>query len=404
MGGEFYMKRMKNRFMLVFLAGIVMMCFEKVNVRAEDCLDLNRKGSITITLTENAEFPKPMIDVECCMYHVANIEDENDNVSYVFTEKFKHCGISLTDLNAEGLSEHLAVYAEENKIDGICRKTNEEGKIEFPELKTGVYLIKQKNDVQQYEKFLPFLITVPMVNEEGNGWVYEINANPKTEKLPDSGEEGDTSIKVEKIWEDDGKGHKKVKVSLCGNGVVTDTVVLNESNKWKYEWNKLDKNTKWTVVEKEVPEGYTVSYQTSENKVIITNKNIPVVEDKKNKISVKKVWKGSGKHPDSVEMELWNGNQYCDLVKLNDKNNWTYSWTNLPESNSWKVVEKNIPDGYQVRYTVNQSEVLVTNSKLHSNRSSLIQTGQLNWPIPLLALAGIILIVVGWRMRKNYEK
>ena len=58
--------------------------------------------------------------------------------------------------------------------------------------------------------------------------------------------------------------------------------------------------------------------------------------------------------------------------------------------------------GYKVSYLVNGDYVTVRNTE------SLIQTGQLNWPVPVLAGAGLVLVLAGAfalrRKRASHEE
>ena len=64
-------------------------------------------------------------------------------------------------------------------------------------------------------------------------------------------------------------------------------------------------------------------------------------------------------------------------------------YTDLPESDGYSIVEVNVPKGFTATYTQNGYVFTVTNT------AALIQTGQLVWPIPVLAMAGLCLIAVG---------
>lgn len=111
-------------------------------------------------------------------------------------------------------------------------------------------------------------------------------------------------------------------------------------------------------------------------------------------ITVIKVWEDAEgeAHPDSVTVQLlMDGEPYATAV-LNDENGWTYTWTELPKEHSWTVIEQNVPSGYAVTYRYTDEAVIVTNT------AKLIQTGQLNWPIPVLASAGVVLFAAGWVM------
>ena len=108
-------------------------------------------------------------------------------------------------------------------------------------------------------------------------------------------------------------------------------------------------------------------------------------------ITVYKVWSSDdGKErPDSVTVTLYNGETAYDTVRLGAWNNWSYSWNDPNAYGNWQVIETNIPKGYVPSYSVSGNNVTITNTR------SLIQTGQLNWPIWVLGGAGLALVALG---------
>lgn len=114
-------------------------------------------------------------------------------------------------------------------------------------------------------------------------------------------------------------------------------------------------------------------------------------------ITVKKVWK-SGKDeavPAAVVVTLFDGESAIESVRLDAANDWTYTWKGLTLSGDWQVKETILPKGYTPSYSVSGGVVTVTNT------STLIQTGQLNWPILALGAAGLLLIAVGGAMLRK---
>ena len=108
-------------------------------------------------------------------------------------------------------------------------------------------------------------------------------------------------------------------------------------------------------------------------------------------ITIQKVWNTdeSTSATDSVTVQLLKDGVVIATAVLNDENEWQIVYTNMPESDSYSIVEVDIPQGFVAAYTQNGYIFTVTNSAF------LIQTGQLIWPIPVLALAGLCLIAVG---------
>lgn len=107
-------------------------------------------------------------------------------------------------------------------------------------------------------------------------------------------------------------------------------------------------------------------------------------------ITVKKLWSDNGKNrPTSVTVALYNGDAKVDTVTLSAGNNWTHTWQDLDGLGDWSVKEINIPTGYKATYKTKDGVTTIT------NRTSLIQTGQLNWPIPVLGGLGLLLVLLG---------
>lgn len=119
-------------------------------------------------------------------------------------------------------------------------------------------------------------------------------------------------------------------------------------------------------------------------------------------ISAKKIWNDDGDNrPKSVTLRLYKNEKAFDTVVLNSQNNWKHTWNNLPSDEEWSVREINIPKGYTVSYRENNYNYTIINS------SALAHTGQLNWPIPVLGISGVLLFAAGWvvysKQRKNYN-
>ena len=116
-------------------------------------------------------------------------------------------------------------------------------------------------------------------------------------------------------------------------------------------------------------------------------------------LSVMKVWNdgNSEDRVDSVTVQLCRGESVVDTAVLSEENNWSYTWQNIPNSDDYTVKEENIPNGYTATYGQDGYVFTVTNT------SSLIQTGQINWPIPVLTTFGLVLIAAGLFLlrRKN---
>ena len=215
----------------------------------------------------------------------------------------------------------------------------------------------------------------------------------------------ESQLSVRKVWSDGSANHTNdsITVNLLKDGKVEKSQVLNAENNWAYTFDRLAEGHTWTAEEAAVPAGYTVSYKTEGTETTITNtKNDtpPTPPTYPLDITVHKVWSNdSGKaRPSSVTVTLYNGDIAYDRVRLSAHNNWTYTWKDPNAYGNWQVIETNIPKGYVPSYSVSGNIVTVTNTR------SLIQTGQLNWPIWVLGGAGLALVALGGAMLVKKKK
>ena len=108
-------------------------------------------------------------------------------------------------------------------------------------------------------------------------------------------------------------------------------------------------------------------------------------------ITIKKVWNtdDSIAEADSVTVQLLRDGTVVKTAVLNDQNDWQITYDNLPESDAYSIKEVDVPKGFTATYQQKGYVFTVTNS------STLVQTGQLMWPIPVLAIGGLVFLAIG---------
>lgn len=114
-------------------------------------------------------------------------------------------------------------------------------------------------------------------------------------------------------------------------------------------------------------------------------------------VTVVKKWLDNNKNrPDSLTVNLLQEGEIVDTVVITAEDDWKYTWNNLNAYYSWTVKEV-VPEGYKAEYSVYKDTTTITNkaSWYVPPADVLIQTGQLNWPVPILVSAGLLLILVG---------
>lgn len=144
------------------------------------------------------------------------------------------------------------------------------------------------------------------------------------------------------------------------------------------------------------------------------------------KVSLKtiKVWKDTddrSKRPSEIKVALYKDGKFYERIILNRKNNWKYEWKNLSPGHKWTVLEMNVPDSYQAEYSKEGSCIYIINElekpddsekpkedkpkgDTQEKENKLPQTGQLWWPVPILAIMGLTAWMIGWLKRRIYKE
>jgi hypothetical protein len=173
------------------------------------------------------------------------------------------------------------------------------------------------------------------------------------------------SVSVEKEWNDadnqDGIRPPNVSVQLKADGTnLGEPVSLTAAGNWRHTWSGLQKYNEareeivYTVVETDVPAGYSLSQSVNDaGDHILTNSHTP----EETSVSVRKAWNDAnnqdGIRPSSVSVQLKAGSTNVgDPVVLNAGNSWSHTWENLPKYAGtttpivYTVVETPVPSGY----------------------------------------------------------
>ncbi len=111
------------------------------------------------------------------------VNKDGDNV-FILMEDFKDSGLDLSAIGTEEngspkLAAAAAEYAAKNSITGKTAAVDEKGHAVFTELSLGVYVVVQTEPAKGYEPIRPFAVTVPFW--DGSKLVYDVTANPKPE-------------------------------------------------------------------------------------------------------------------------------------------------------------------------------------------------------------------------------
>ena len=173
--------------------------------------------------------------------------------------------------------------------------------------------------------------TVEKAGNAESGYVLTNTHEPET-----------TYAEVKKVWDDaenqDGLRPEALTVYLTVDGVQGSGYVLNEANNWHVKTGELPKyadgvEIKYGWAEGEMPEGYSLTGTSVSGYVTtLTNSYVPEITN----VPVEKRWddgeNNDGKRPTSVTFVLSADGEAIDEVTLSDRNEWQYTFENLPKN------------------------------------------------------------------------
>ena len=207
-------------------------------------------------------------------------------------------------------------------------------------------------------------ITYSVAEEAVAGYTASVNGyNIANSHTPET-----VSVQGTKTWQDndnqDGVRPEQVTIKLLADGVETgQTAVANAANNWTYEFSNLPKNKAGKAIAYSVQEEAVAEYTASYQAYNVTNSHTPGQTSH----TVQKVWDDGqnqdGLRPVELKVQLYADDQkYGDEISLTAANNWTYTWSQLPEKAQGKAIsyqarEVSVPEGYQADQPSTQAGV-----------------------------------------------
>lgn len=224
-------------------------------------------------------------NAEVKLYKIAEVSAD---FKYTLTASFKDSGLILNGIRTAGewnvVRSTLEAHILANNIaPDFNSVTNKDGKASFGALQTGLYLaiINQGEKYEPYYRFDSALIALPGLGQDGH-WQYQVSANAKGELLPPIDPDEKAEFQVLKLWRGDENRNdrpKSIEVEIFCNEISYETVILSEENHWSYSWSAKDDGSNWRVVERNVPDGYTMTVEERQSSFVLTNTLTPTSPD-----------------------------------------------------------------------------------------------------------------------------
>lgn len=343
-------RRITGIFLAVVAVAAVIFLLPDRAFAAEEA-ELAHGCSLTVSCEDGET---PLAGAEILIYRVAGADESGDLTA---TEAFAGYQVDFQCVNEDAWKTLASTLEGYILRDGITPTdsgiTDEQGRLSFPavdqSLEPGLYLVRSlrhKQDGLIYDA-KPSMVLLAESDEVAVSLKYASQPEP-------SGPDEETvTRKVLKVWKDE--GHKdqrpeEIEVQLLQDGEIRDTVALNAENDWRFTWEGLDAQSLWTVVEK-APDGYTVETAQEGITFVVTN-----------------TWE----EPDEPQpTEPTNPTEPTKPTEPAKPTEPTAPAGSTPPSSS-------TPD-----------------------QPKIPQTGQLWWPVPVLACAGFFFIAAGLIRRRR---
>ena len=233
-------------------------------------LQTDRACSLTLEYSQDGT---PFPGLEISVYRVAEAFADG---TFALIAPFDSFPVNIYGITSQrewqDIATTLVAYITAGQVPSLSSAcTDEQGFVSWNELPTGLYLVRgavAENENGTY-LFNDFMIYLPTPTET-EGFDYDLQAKPKCIGFTPA-----TAYSVVKLWKDAGLEYERpvaVTIDIYKNGVFHESVILNEENQWRYSWTDTEL-AQWHVVERDVPEGYTVTVTGHETTFTITNIN-----------------------------------------------------------------------------------------------------------------------------------
>lgn len=208
-------------------------------------------------------------------YRIAEVFPDG---TYELTGDFASYPVNIHGITSQAewkqITSTLAAYiAADSLAPSATLTTNASGVVAFRDILPGMYLttsvrVESPKEVVIFENFIT---VIPYPADDG-GHDYDVVAYPKYDSFTPS--EREIEYKVIKLWSDKGSENKRpasLEIEILKNGSAESVVTLSAENNYSYTWSAPDDGSIWQAVERNIPEGYTVTVDRSGNSFVITN-------------------------------------------------------------------------------------------------------------------------------------
>ena len=362
-------------------------------------------GSLTLWCVKDEDI---VSDMHWQIYRVGYRVDDD----YVFEGDFEGYRATLGDRTKPMLewdADTVAAAGETLKVKAIVDKidpradgyTNSSGAVTFDGLENGLYLVW--GDILKVgdTTYIPSAIFFEMRGDDAS----VLNAYPKIVLRTLSAESYNYSVR--KVWENDEDQPWNRAVSITveryRDNKYYDEIELSENNEWTFEWEDSDDHN-WFVNEKVIPENYTVSYKDNHTQYLIINTYDSSSSSSKTDIQTTVTTDGNWTDTQTTTVNTTADNNTHTSTGISTALNSTATHTSTKSSNSTNSNNTTANNNTTPKSSTRTTNTQTTSIQTTVTEEKVPQTGQLWWPVPGLAVGGMLFFGMGLRITKKDDE
>lgn len=300
-----------------------------------------------------------------------------DGEKIILEDDFAAFPVDMTDISTSGLADSastLREFAFTFKLKPIgSGKTKKNGTLEVKFDKVGVYLIAAENYTDNGRSYItaPAIVMLDPDNEP------EKTVYPKIKvKTVMTGTK--ENYELIKVWENDENLPTKptqIIVDIYRDFKYFDTIILSEENNWRYSWT-YNTGYEWSMIERKIPEGCCVVYRKDGRSYVVENTYVPDFHFE---------WEMNFPPPET---------ETTTTTTATSTSAATSTVTSAVSTESAETSTAASETSTESTTTTVTTTVKTTIPKT-TTTNKLPQTGQLWWPVPIMAVGGLVLIAAG---------
>lgn len=345
------------------------------------------KGSLTI-LSETEDGVK-LVGMQ---WDIFKIGGRNDKGEYELRGEFAKFPVSLEDTSTSALTfaaDTLDTFTTVYKSKPLySKKADKNGYLRFEDLGVGLYLVAGDYVKIDDTYYFPAAFLMEITEFGGNNQVYDLTAYPKYIYKNASEKEEYT---VKKVWEKDeihpSTRSAYVTVEIYRNDSLFETVRLDESNDWSYSWS-ADKPYDWKVLEVDIPENYYVLFRNNETQYVVVNS-----------FNTSSSIQDSTDYTDSEQTDTTENTENVNTETTTETTTQVTTTTTSDTQTETETETETTTSISNTDTTTTTTATTTTTTSTTKKPEKLPQTGQLWWPVPVLALSGLIMMGIGFKLR-----